>query len=122
MAIHVLPSLRPVLFGSMLLMSTACRRAERSDAVDTTTPTRDTTSSRSAPAATPPGDPQERIHVTGRDDDPSSFKRQGQEQNREERIHVTGRDDELQLGRDDDELPLGGMGGKTGMGGSGSSH
>ena len=81
----------------MLLMSTACRRAERSDAVDTTTPTRDTTSSQSAPAATPPGDPQERIHVTGRDD-------------------------ELQLGRDDDELPLGGMGGKTGMGGSAGSH
>ena len=71
-------SLRPVLCGSMLLlMSAACRSAERSD-VDT----------RQEPEQVR----QERIHVTGRDVDPNAIERQSQEQLREERVRVTGTD------------------------------
>ncbi|MEO8181875.1 MAG: hypothetical protein ABI895_23825 [Deltaproteobacteria bacterium] len=138
---HVLPSLRRVLFGSMLLLtSAACQRAERSDSVDTMTPPQDTTSSQNAPVQAAPvqaapesprsvdGPRQEqqqerveRIHVTGKDVDPNMFERERQEQERDERIRVTGkdhmtdRDDELQLGG-------GGMGGANGLGGSGGSH
>lgn len=72
MAIHVLPSLRRVLIGSMLLlMSAACRNTERSGTVDTTSPPQQGTGSQTIPAPTAPQDPSspsERIHVTGRDD------------------------------------------------------
>jgi len=136
MATHVLPSLRPVLFGSMLLLtSAACQRAERSDSVNTATAPQDTTSSQNAPAQAPPESPRsfqgqrqeqqqeraERVHVTGRDVDPNLFERERQEQARDERIRVTGkdhmtdRDEELQLGG-------GGKGGASGLGGSGGSH
>jgi hypothetical protein len=131
MAIH----LRPVLLGSMLLlMSAACRRAERPDVIDTTAPPQDTTTSQSAPAPAPtqypgvsePG-PQEqqspeRVHVTGRDIDPSSIQRVPPEQQNPEAIHVTGRDDELTGTDEDMQLGSGGAGGSGGMGGSGGSH
>jgi hypothetical protein len=98
MAIHVVSSLRPVLFGSMLLlMSSACRRAERSDAVDTTAP-QDTTSSQNAPA------PAEY---------PSSMESERQE--RQERLYVTGRDGEEPLDVNDELQPGGGaMAGSAG--------
>ena len=74
MAIQVLPSLRRVLIGSMLLllMSAACRNTERSGTGDTTSPPQQGTGSQTIPAPTTPQNPSsptERIHVTGRDDD-----------------------------------------------------
>ena len=73
MATHVLPSLRRVLIGSMLLLtSAACRNTEGSGTVDTTSPPQQGTGSQTIPAPTAPQDPSspaERIHVTGKDDD-----------------------------------------------------
>jgi len=99
MARHVL---RPVLFGSMLvLMSAACQRAERSDADDTMTPPQDPTSSQNAPA--PLREPTSDL--------------ESQKEESLERIHVTGKDDE--------QLGGGGKGGSASTGataGSSGSH
>jgi hypothetical protein len=117
----------------LLLMSAACQRAERSDAVDTTTPSQDTASSQSAPAQAPPEYPrsfegsdeeqerQERIRVTGKDVDPSLFEREREEQERRERIHVLGKD-HVTDPDDEQELGGGGMGGTPGTAGSGGSR
>jgi hypothetical protein len=140
MALHIVPSFRPVLFGSMLLMmSAACRRAERSDVVDDTTGPQDTPSSQSAPAA-PAEYPSsmererqeqeriERIHVTGKDVDPALLERERAEQERRERIHVTGRDGVESIGvdedlqGDEDLQPGGAMAGSAGSGGSAGSN
>lgn len=109
---YVQPSIRGVLFGSMLLLaSTACRRSERSDMVENRTPPQGT-SSQGAPVSAPTESPSaqrgeqgERIHVTGKDVQ-SSLQDQRQEEEHFERIHVTGKDDKLQGG--------GGTGGASG--------
>jgi hypothetical protein len=133
MTIQVLPFLRPVLFGSLLLLPAACRNAERSDSVDTITPSQDTTSSQRAPMQAPNVGPssagiqeqererQERVRVTGKDVDPSLYERERQAQDSRERTHVVGKDHAID---GDEELQLGGggTGGSTGMGGSGGSH
>lgn len=109
MALHLVPSVRPVLFGSMLLLMTAaCQRTERSDVDDTTAAPQDTTSSQSAPAQAPPAYP-------------GSMERERQEEERPERIEVTGRDDELHLDIDDELQPGGAMAGSAGSAGSGNS-
>jgi hypothetical protein len=101
MSIQTSRSLRPLLIGSLVALSVACRSdADRSNAVDTTTTPSDT--ARSTPTSPTPGTmPSQR---------PSSA-----ELNRDDRMPVTGRDDMR-----DDSIGLG-TGGSTGMGGSGGS-
>ena len=92
MAMYRSPLFRPVLFGSVLLVSTACRRAERSDVDDTRTSPQGTTTSQSAPA--PEEQRAERIHVTGKDVDPNAMERQRDEGESAERTPVTGKDED----------------------------
>jgi len=104
MSIQTSQSLRPLLIGSLVVLSVACRSdADRSNAVDTTNTPSET--ARSAPAPTPGTMPSQR---------PSSS-----ELNRDERMPVAGRDDV----RDDSiDLGAGGSTGTGGSGGTGGSH
>ena len=99
MSIQTSRSLRPLLIGSLVVLSVACRsNADRSNAIDTTNTVPET--ARSAPTTSTPGAlPEQR---------PSAA-----ELNRDERMPVAGRDDMR-----DDSIELG-AGGSTGMGGSG---
>ena len=128
MADHLVPSLRPVLFGSLaLLMSVACSRSEHPQANDTSGTLQDTTGSQSsrAPSSLETAREQERlerIHVTGRDIDPGLLERERLEQERRERIHVTGRDGKLQAGVDEDLQDNEGTGAGTAGSGGGRSR
>ena len=101
MSIHLSRSLRPLLIGSLVLLSLACRSdADRSNTVDPAT---------STPAARNSESPV--LPSTMPDQRPGSA-----DLNRDERMPVAGRDEAIELG----------AGGTTGMGGSGgrggSSH
>jgi len=101
MSIHFSRSLRPLLIGSMVLLSLACRRdADRSNTMDRGDPSPAARNSESAP-----------LPSTMPDQRPGSA-----DLNPDERRPVAGRDDSVELG----------AGGATGMGGSGgrggSSH
>ena len=108
MSIQTSRSLRPLLIGSLVVLSVACRsNDDRSNVVDTTS-TPPQTTARSAPSAPTPT-PTPGIMPDNR---PSSA-----DLNRDERMPVAGRDDF----RDDSiELGMGGAGGAHG--GTGGSH
>jgi hypothetical protein len=96
MSIQSSRSLGPLLIGSLVVLSAACRRDDRSNMVDTTSPSSETARSSESPAL-PGAMPGDR---------PSST-----DLNPDERMPVAGRDDMIDLG----------AGGSTGMGGSGGS-
>lgn len=95
MSIYCSRSLRPLLIGSLVVLSVACRRDDdRTNMTDPANSASETSrSTETAPAPRTMQDPR-----------PNSA-----DMNRDERMPVAGRDDAIELG----------AGGKTGMGGSG---
>jgi len=111
MSIHIPLSLRPVLAGTIVLVLSACRRDERPDVIDTTTPPNDTSTSQNAPPAVPP-------------ELPSSLERERMQGEPYDRMPVAGRDDMIELGSGGTAGSSGthtGVGGSAGHGGA-SAH
>jgi hypothetical protein len=102
-------SMQPLLIGSVVLLSIACRQDDRSSPSNTTP----SETARSTQNAMPPSaGPEQRPSATdlGRSQvDRDQMNRD--DMNREERMPVAGRDDLIELGN-------GGTGGKSGTGGS----
>jgi hypothetical protein len=105
MSMHFARSLQPLLLGSLIALSFACRRDnDRSNNMDTTSPTPETARSADLPPPAPRAMPDQR---------PSST-----DLNPDERMPVAGRDDAIELGSGGAT----GTGGSKGSGGSGGSH
>jgi hypothetical protein len=106
-------SMQPLLIGSVVLLSLACRQDDRSNP-SSTTPSETARSSQTAmpqsagpedrPSTTELGRSQMNRDQINRDD-----------MNREERMPVAGRDEAIELGN-------AGTGGKSGKTGTGGSH
>jgi hypothetical protein len=109
-------SMQPLLIGSVVLLSIACRQDSSSNPSDTTGSESATGSQYSTPPSTTdqrPIAPELGRSQVDRDqmnrDDMSGTQRM------EERMPVAGRDEAIELGN-------GGSGGSNGMGGSSGSH
>jgi hypothetical protein len=98
---------QPLLIGSLVVLSVACRRDDdRSNIVETTNAPPETARNIESMPAPPRAMP---------DNQPSSAQPSSAELGADERMPVAGRDDSIELG-------AGGHGGATGMGGSAGSH
>ena len=108
-------SMQPLLIGSVVLLSIACRQDDRSNPGSTTTPSDSTRSSQySTPPSTGTTEQRPNSPELGRsqvDRDQMNRDDMSGTQRMEERMPVAGRDDAIELGN-------GGSGGKSGTGGS----
>jgi hypothetical protein len=114
---HFSRSMQPLLIGSVVLLSFACRQDSSTNPSDTT----GTEGARGSQYSTPPSTTDQRPNSPelGRSqmdrDQMNRDDMSGAAQRADERMPVAGRDDAIELG-------TGGSGGASGMGGSGGSH
>lgn len=109
-------SMQPLLIGSVVLLSIACRQDNRTNPSDTTA----SETARSSQSTTPSTGTEQRPNSPdlGRSQmDREQMNRDDMSgsQRMDERMPVAGRDDTI-------DLNTGGTGGKSGMGGSGGTH
>jgi len=112
MSTHTSRWRQPLLIGSLVVLSVACRRDDdRSNIVETTNAPPETARNIESMPAPPRAMPDNQPSFA----QPSSAQPSSAELGADERMPVAGRDDNIELG-------AGGHGGATGMGGSAGSH
>jgi len=106
-------SMQPLLIGSVVLLSLACRQDDRSNP-SATTPETGRSSENSQYAPPPSAGTQERSGSTDLSRNQATRDQMNGDDMNRERMPVAGRDDAIELGNGGSS----GMGGKSGTGGS----